>query len=40
MTITVVLGQALAMAAQAVTVAGGLYGLWTFLKRRWHEPPK
>lgn len=40
MTITVDLGQALALAAQTVMVAGGLYGLCTLLKRRWQEPPK
>ena len=40
MMIIVDLGHALAITAQAVTVTGGLYGLWAFLKRRWHEPPK
>ena len=39
MTITIDLGQLLPSAAQIVTVAGGAYGLWALLKRRWHDPP-
>lgn len=40
MWVTVDLGQVLQVAANAVVVAGGACGLWVYLKRRWHDPPR